>query len=328
MRSVGIPLSSILAAAVWLSPAAGAAENAYDWLTKMNRANRVLSYDGTIVYQQGQQLEAMRIIHSAKNGSVKERLVSLNGKGSAREIIRDDKQVICYLPERQSVVVEHRLTRKKSFPAILPERLGQLEKYYEIRHSSTSARVAGRETQLVNIKPRDSYRYGYWLWADIETGLLLKAALVDHMGNTLEQFMFSQINIGVTIEPRELEPAVSTENMAWYWGKSIEPAAARPLPEWLARQVPNGFTLSSQIIRKNPTRDKPVKHLVYSDGLAAVSVFIEQVDEDSSAVMKGPSRMGAVHAYGDVIDGYQVTVVGEVPSATVELIARSVTSQR
>ena len=90
------------------------------------------------------------------------------------------------------------------------------------------ARVTGRDTQVVVILPRDSYRYGYRLWADKESGLLLKADLIDQMGSTLEQLMFTQVNIGVTIEPQELEPDVSTENMVWYWGKRIEHTGEKP----------------------------------------------------------------------------------------------------
>ncbi|MEE8634837.1 MAG: MucB/RseB C-terminal domain-containing protein [Acidiferrobacterales bacterium] len=326
MRYAGFSLFPILAATLLLSPgtglAASTAATAYDWLMKMNRATRELNYDGTFVFQQGQKLEAMRIIHWADKGSVKERLVSLNG--TAREIIRDDQQVMCYLPDRKSVVVEHRLARGKSFPVILPKRLEQLQKHYEMQLGRMPARVAGRDTQVVVILPRDSYRYGYRLWADKESGLLLKADLIDQMGSTLEQFMFTQVNIGVTIDPQELEPDVSTDNMAWYWGKRIEQGTVTLFKGWSVGQVPSGFVLSNKLMRKNPRRNKPVKHLVYSDGLAAVSIFIEKFDKDGGTAMKGQSSMGAVHAFGDVINDYQITVVGEVPAATVELIGKSV----
>jgi len=67
-----------------------------------------------------------------------------------------------------------------------------------------------------------------------------------------------------------------------------------------------------------------VEHLVYSDGLAAVSVFIEKTDRPAGVGSKGPSRMGAIHAYSKVMDGEQVTVVGEVPESTVAMIGESV----
>lgn len=324
MRFTLFRTSTILVASLILSPATIAADLAYDWLMKMNRATRQLNYDGTFVYQHDGQLEAMRIVHSVEEGSVRERLVSLNG--AAREVIRDDRQVMCYLPDRKSVVVEHRLTREKSFPVILPERVRDLGKNYSIE-LGRPGRVVGRDAQLVIIKPRDVYRYGYHLWADRESGLLLKADLVDHMDNTLEQFMFTQVDIGRTIEAADLQPAVAGDRMVWYWGKTMDTAVAEPVQGWSAGRLPSGFMLSNYMMRKNPTRNKFVEHLVYSDGLAAVSVFIEKLDRSARSAVRGASRMGAVHAYGKVLNAYQIIAVGEVPAATVELIGKSVSAR-
>ncbi|MDX1488167.1 MAG: MucB/RseB C-terminal domain-containing protein [Acidiferrobacterales bacterium] len=314
----------VISTMVLLSPTVAEAESAYDWLMRMNQATRQLTYDGTFVYQHGDQLEAMRIIHMVDGDSVQERLVSLNG--AAREVIRDDRQVTCYLPDRQSAFVEHRLGREKSFPVILPERVKDLKKNYRIQLSD-KGRVTGREAQSIIIRPRDEYRYGYLMWADKQSGLLLKADLVDHVGKTLEQFMFTQVDIGRRIEPYELEPAIASEGLAWYWGKTVEPndtpAAAST---WSVEQLPQGFKRIYRIMRKGATRDSTVIHLVYSDGLAAVSVFIEEAQGEKPSMI-GASRMGAVHAYGNIVDGRQVIVVGEVPAATVELIGRSVTAK-
>jgi sigma-E factor negative regulatory protein RseB len=307
-----------------LSPVVHATEAAYDWLAKMNQATRELSYDGTFVYQHDDSLEAMRVIHRVENGVVQERLVSLNG--AAREVIRDNQQVTCYLPDRQSVFVEHRLARENKFPIILPERVKDLKKSYAI-HLGKTGRVTGRKAQLVVINPRDGYRYGYHLWADIETGLLLKASLVDHKGTMLEQFMFTQLNIGRPIDPHDLEPAVAGEGLAWYSGDTVETSDSKPPPEWLVERLPRGFALTDRIMRKNPTRNGRVEHLVYSDGLAAVSVFIEETGQDTKSAMIGSSRMGAVHAFGNIVNGRQVVVVGEVPAVTVALIGKSVVAK-
>ncbi|MFQ5546575.1 MAG: sigma-E factor regulatory protein RseB domain-containing protein, partial [Acidiferrobacterales bacterium] len=180
MRLIDLRNPTFFLALLAFSSAAAAGDAAYDWLMRMNQATRMLNYDGTFVYQHGDQLEAMRIIHAVRDGSVRERLVSLNG--SAREVIRDDQQVMCYLPDRKSIIVEHRFVgRDKSFPVILPESVTVLKKNYMIQLGAPG-RVAGRAAQVVIIRPRDQYRYGYHLWADKETGLLLKADLVDHMG--------------------------------------------------------------------------------------------------------------------------------------------------
>lgn len=307
------------------SPQAGAADSAYGWLMRISEATRELSYEGTFVYQHDDQLEAMRIIHYVRDGTVQERLVSLNGV--AREVIRDDSQVTCYLPDRRSVVVEHRLSRQQSFPVILPERIKDLSQNYAML-LSVRGRVTGREAQAIVIKPRDEYRYGYHLWADRQTGLLLKANLVDHTGRALEQFMFTQLSIGGVIDPADLEPSTVAEGLAWYWGNAMDPGDAPSKPGWTVSRLPQGFVLANRFLRKNPARGRMVEHLVYSDGLATVSVFIDSVNGQGQTLMRGASRMGAVHAYGDVVNGHQVIVVGEVPAATVELIGKAVSPRR
>lgn len=297
-----------------------AADAAHEWLIKINHAARNLEYDGIFVYQHGTQLEAMRIYHKMENKSAKERLVSLNG--APREIIRDKHEVRCYWPDKNLVTVEYRRADNKGFPAILPERLPDLDKYYVLQMGNTE-RITGRQAQLVIIKPIDRYRYGYQLWADKGTGLLLKADLIDSEGNILEQFMFTQINIGIKIPSAALAPGVASAGMTWH-RESDDASNISTKPGWTAIHLPEGFQLSMHMISNIPMRTQPVEHLVYTDGLAAVSVFIEQQEKGVKPFMLGPSRMGAVHAMGTRVGDYQITAVGEVPAETVALIGGSV----
>jgi sigma-E factor negative regulatory protein RseB len=299
-----------------------AAGDAHDWLLKMNEAPRRLDFEGAFVYQRGTQLEAMRVVHKAEKGAVRERLVSLNG--AAREIVRTESEVVCYLPDQKSVVVEYRKANARGFPTILPGRLPELGEHYVIQLGGTE-RIAGRAAQQLVIRPRDAYRYGYRLWADYDTGLLLKADLLDGTGRPLEQFMFAQISVG-TVPAAALQPETPGEGMVWYRESGTPPAA--PAQKWNATRLPKGFKLSHQVTRNVPTRNKTVEHLVYSDGLATVSLFVEPLDKDEKPGMQGLSHMGAVHAYGARVDGHQVTAVGEVPAETVSLIARSVAPAR
>jgi sigma-E factor negative regulatory protein RseB len=306
-------------ASLLLAPSAYAADTAHDWLMKMSAA-RHLDYEGTFVYQHDTQLEAMRIIHKVVGGMPRERLVSLNG--APREIIRDAREVRCYLPDENSIVIEHRKAGGRGFPGVLPERVSELDENYVIQLGRTG-RVSGRGAQLVLIRPRDGYRYGYRLWADRETGLLLKADLLDDKGKLLEQFMFTHLRIGGDIPPAALEPEMSGQGMTWH--RESDAATSPAAAPWDVVRLPKGFRLSRHMTRTTPVRRKPVEHLVFSDGLAAVSIFIEQETGDAKNVMHGSSRMGAVHAFGKRLDGHHVTVVGEVPAATVTLIGGSVT---
>lgn len=297
-----------------------ATDAAHDWLMKINHAARNLEYDGVFVYQHDAQLEAMQIFHKVEKNSTKERLVSLNG--APREIIRDENEVRCYWPDKNSVMVEYRQSNNKGFPAILPERLQDLDEYYVLKLGGTE-RITGRVAQLVIIKPADQYRYGYHLWADVDTGLLLKADLLDTSGRILEQFMFTNINIGRKIPASALAPGITGDSMVWY----REEGDSRKItekPGWVATRLPKGFKLSAHLIRRMPMRKQPVEHLVYTDGLAAVSVFIEKQEKGAKPFKEGPSRMGAVHAMGARVDDYQITTVGEVPAETVALIGGSV----
>jgi sigma-E factor negative regulatory protein RseB len=303
------------------SAAAFAADVARDWLMKINNAAHTLNYDGAFVYQHNAQLEAMRIVHKMENGSAKERLVSLNGV--AREIIRDNKEIRCYWPDKNSAMVEYRKTQDKNFPSILPDRLQGLDENYVLKLGRTE-RIAGRTAQLVTITPNDEYRYGYHLWADQDSGLLLKAELLDSQGAALERFMFTQLNVGGKIPDSALKPGVAGEGLVWHRAddKDVKPDDAKQ--HWTAGKLPSGFRLSMHFMRHVPMREKPVEHLVYTDGLATVSVFIEKQEKEAKPIMLGPRHMGAVHAHGAHVDDFQITVVGEVPAETVSMIGESV----
>jgi sigma-E factor negative regulatory protein RseB len=129
------------------------------------------------------------------------------------------------------------------------------------------------------------------------------------------------------IDAADLEPAMGVDDMAWYVGKAIDHTSVQPAKGWTVSKVPAGFVLSNRMMRTTPARGNPVEHLVYTDGLAAVSVFIEKVDKGTRSVIVGGSAMGAVHAFGNVVSDHQIIVVGEVPAATAELIAKSVVAQ-
>lgn len=305
------------------APAARAADDAEVLLARMNQAVHRLDYDGTFVYLHGEQLDSLRIVHKAGNGGARERLVSLNGP--QREIIRNDREVRCYLPDENAVMVEHRRADRRNFPALLPESVGALNANYLLNRGK-DGRVAGRKAVSVSIKPRDAYRYGYQLWADEATGLLLKASLTDEHGAVIEQYMFTQVAIGKPIPEAELKPRMPLK------GALVQPAEPDNLPaadfRWTVTQPPPGFAATARMLRRLPGHAEPVEHLVYSDGLAVVSVFVERRQDTAKApALTGTTHMGALNAYGRVVDGHRVTVMGEAPAATVSLIGDSVAAQ-
>jgi len=310
-------------------PAALAAEDGPGWLVKINNAARELNYTGTFVYVEGRRIASMRVTHRASGGSMRQRIYSLNG--APREVIRNDEEVWCYVPDKKLGVHEYRQVSKQGFPNLLPRGLEHLLKYYDV-YLGEEDRVADRPVQQIMVVPKDEFRYGYDLWADRDSGLLLKAALLDENKRPVEQYLFTTVQIGGDIPAEELEPMTPESELVWYGdhkdngeGRDMSRADGdMPAANWVIAEAPEGFTLTRKIRRMSPMRSKMIEHYVFSDGLATVSVFVEDIEDEGGARVRGLNKMGAVHAYGREINGHQVTVVGEVPSATVDLIGKSV----
>lgn len=298
-------------------PMASASDAAHKWLMKMSQAAQDLNYRGHFVYQHNGQMEAMEIVHHSSNGVVQERLLSLNG--SPREIIRNQQGVWCYLPDEKSIIVSHRKQAEKNFPALVPMALDQLDPYYRFKMGRTE-RVSGRLAQKVLIAPRDKYRYGYRLWADSVSGLLLKADLVNGKGAVLEQFMFTNVTIGGAIAQSQLQTTVDKTDLVMH-KPGPQQGAAVAGSKWRFADLPKGFSQVSYQQRMNPMSDHAMTHIVLTDGLAAVSVFIEPVGGKAA---EGQNSMGAVNAWRTQMHGSQITAVGEAPAITVKKIARAV----
>lgn len=289
-------------------------------LRRIYQATEKLSYTGTFVYQQGERTETSRIMRLAGPGGGVERVEVLDGM--PREIVRTRDTVRCYLPESRTVKVERR-TDPRAFPAMLPEQITDLARSYTITRGET-VRIAGFDCEAVVLMPKDELRYGYKLWADVNTGMLLKARTFNRKGETVEQFSFAQLAIGNV--PRE---RVKTRHLAQNW--RIEDAAVTP-----ANLGRSGWTLGAELpgfrkiieVTRRLGEARPVGQMVYSDGLAAVSVFIEPMSGRAEAVRPGPSSLGAFQIYTREVANHIVTVVGEAPAASVQRIATAVEYRR
>jgi len=285
------------------------------WLRKMQQATQKLSYTGTFVYQQGARSETSRITRyvDGRAGDI-ERLEVLDGV--PREIVRTRDTVKCYLPDSRVVKIDRR-TPDRSFPALLPEKSAVLARYYDVSLGETR-RITGFDCQAVVLTPKDNLRYGYRLYADVASGMLLKAVTFDAAGESVEQFMFTQLAIG-----NVTRDMVKPRHAARGW--RVEDAAASPahLTGWgLSAELP-GFHKIIELKRRMG-ESKPVGQVVYSDGLAAVSVFIEPLPGRRDAVRTGLASMGAIHIYTREVANHMVTVVGEAPAASVQRIADAV----
>lgn len=309
----------VIAALLLASGPALARENAREWLDDMSGALTNLNYDGTFVYLHDGRMEAMRIIHRVDEAGQRERLVSLSG--SAREVLRDDRTVTCILSDIRSVMVGQSRS-SQPFP-LLPEDIDSISRYYRLEDAGDD-RMAGQPARVITITPRDAYRYGYRFWIDRDSAMLLKSELTGVDGQVIEQVMFTRLSIGTDIPEQELQPAMSGDG--YEWTSQMSSGRQRPSldgnPDWVVRDLPDGFAMTHY--QRRPVRKGRgnAEHMVFSDGLATVSVYIEDAGKVAQP-LTGLSGMGAMNAYGMETDGFQVTVVGEVPPATVEMIATS-----
>jgi sigma-E factor negative regulatory protein RseB len=285
------------------------------WLKRIQEATRSLSYTGTFVYQQGGRSETSRITRLA--GADVERLEVLDGM--PREIVRTRDTLRCYLPESRVVKVERR-TADRSFPRLLPQQVGILSEHYDISLGE-KRRVGGFECQAVVLKPKDDLRYGYRLYADENTGMLVRAMTVDSAGHMVEQFTFTELRIG-HVSADMVRPSHASR----HWRVEDADAAPAHLDGWRVNPELPGFQKVGELKRRMG-QSRPVGQLVYSDGLAAVSVFIEPLSGGREAA-PGLASLGAIHIYTREVANHRITVVGEAPAASVERIANAVEYRR
>lgn len=303
---------------------ATAAEQAVDGselLDRMSRAMQSQAYTGTFIYRHKDKVETLKIVHRNRDGRVDERLITLSGK--PREIIRSDSVVTCIWPESKLLMVD-RGRNGSNFPGLVFQDLSRVVQNYDVRVSGQTERIAGRDCLIVDVQPRDRMRYGYRLWIDRNNHLLVRSDLLNEAQQPLEQVIFTELITHENLPDSAFEPELLTDGFKRKEldesRQSVDMAnAARK--EWSVSRLPPGFTLQmhKQRVRKNG--NVRLEHMVFSDGLASVSVFIEPAADDKSS--QGDRRRGALNVHKKLIAGRKATIVGEVPKQTVELIAES-----
>ena len=298
------------------------ANPAMEWIEKMSDSMRNLSYQGNFVYIHGNQLESMSILHIKDEFGERERLLSLNGE--AREVIRDNKNLTCIWPDSRKVVVDN--SRQNTFsPLFIPDDIAKISKYYDM-NLTDGDRVAGRNSVIVNIGPKDRYRYGLKLWIDADNGLLLKSNLINEKHEIVEQVMFTNLKVLSDIKQMKLitmpELDDSYSLIRYHSGDASGNLEADK--SWRFTSLPDGFWQESALKRRVADTERFIQQMVYTDGLASLSVFIEKQTQQTP---QGETSMGAVNGFIRVLNDYSVTAIGEVPAVTVRLMAESVSYQ-
>jgi sigma-E factor negative regulatory protein RseB len=330
--------------ALVMSAVAVAADDPREWLERMNNALTTRNYDGTFAYWRGDKVEMLRIIHRVKNGQVNERLVSLDGSG--REFIRTGTELACYFPDQRTVRIEK---RPENSPLLgdFPRFDEASTAFYDIKQVGR-VKLYRRDTRVISVTPKDAFRYGYKLWIDEGTAMPLRTQLCDARGRPIEQLVVAEdrvLRINADIPDSAFLPEVSTEGFRVL--RPAEPgvgpmvADTRAWDRWDDGKLPPGFRITLRAFQAMPGASGPVRHIVFSDGVTSISVFVEaQQVRPGSAPAGSPrgsataqagsapgsgdaTQFGSTSAFSTVVEGRKVTALGEAPPETVKAIANA-----
>lgn len=300
--------------AAWAGPVALPAGEAATWLQRMADASRNLPYQGVFVMHHGERVLTLEVENRPGTGGKEGRLVVLDGQ--PREVRCAEGDSVSIEPGRQGMRPERRIG-KRYFPDLLPEDAAGLTQWYVVRLGEVN-RVGGEDCREVELVPRDHYRWGYVLCADLDTGLPLKATLVNDEGKSLLSYAFVKVRAGGRVSRAPVEMPALPDSA------SLQPLHAASVE---VRQLPPGFVRVEATRRRLPNRVGEVEHWVFSDGLTYISLFIEPATR-KEASFKGQSPHGMLNLLTRRVGRQQATVVGDAPWSAVEFIAMGLAESR
>jgi len=303
---------SIVLCLVSFSLSANSVDN---WLDKMSHAQDKQNYQGTLVIRQNDKMQVIKVSQGVSDGESWQTLYSQTGEDQV--IFRKNGLVTTIFPAKKLVTVSgssQNYADKGPLHPALPENRDKLKQFYLLKLGAEE-RVADKMTQIVQMIPKDQHRYGYTFWLDKQSGLLLKCDLINNRGRVLEQLMYSNIELLASAPSNQIDET----DLAKYKKVMLSDKSDVNSKSWKAEKMPAGFVLTRSV----KTKQQSTYHMVYSDGMASVSVFIEAADAQQKPLL-GPSSMGPVNAFSSLLNDAHITAIGEVPSSTVRMIAQSI----
>jgi len=298
-----------------------ASRSVSEWLTRMHEASRQRTYTGTLVVSAGSSMSASKIWHVCDGSQQVERIDSLTG--APRTTIRRNSEVITFVPESKTAVVEKRESLGL-FPDMGRTPSNQIPLFYSAREVGAQ-RVAGHLADMVEILPRDEWRFGYRIWSEQQSGLVVKIQTLGDQGVVLEQVAFTELQLDAPVSMDKLKQAM--KDTRGY--DVVKPALKKTTPEaqgWRLKEAIPGFQSMSCHTRETGQALAPGQapmQWVFSDGLASVSLFVEPFDEQRHR-QERPAAVGATHSVGRRVGDHWVTAMGEVPVVTLKRFIQAI----
>lgn len=288
-----------------------------DWLKSINDAAKKRSYVGTFVVSSGDSMSSAKIWHITDGIEQGERVEALSG--SARSVFRHNGKVVTLMPERRLARVEKRETLGL-FQDLFKLADANVGEYYTIKKDRTG-RVAGVEADITSLQPKDKLRFGYRVWTDKKSGLIVKLQTLDLDGKVVEQAAFSELQFEAPVKLDELAQMMSKVE-GYQIEKKVELLKTTSKDEgWTWKNKPLGFKPINCFKRMNAqNKEQFTVQWVFTDGVASVSVFAEPYDAQRHDKESSLS-LGATQTVTKRIDRFWVTVMGEVPTQTLRLFA-------
>jgi sigma-E factor negative regulatory protein RseB len=309
-----------------------------DWLLRMHEAAmKKRSYVGTLVQTSPQFMSSAKIWHACDGASQMERVETLTG--APRSTFRHNDKLVTFLPDAKVVKVEKR-EALGGFPEVLKPGSGSIPDFYAVKALSPE-RIAGLDADVVQLTPKDGLRYGYRIWTEKKSSLVLKLQTLDAGGAVLEQAAFSELQLDAPVKMEKLAQMMSATE-----GYKIDQVALTKTTAaaegWVLKNTVPGFKpmscykrsggqgLASVVSGSAPASDKGVDKTmqwIFSDGLATVSLFVEDYDK-TRHLQEGSLTQGATNSLLRRVNDYWLTAVGEVPAQTLKAFALSLERKR
>jgi sigma-E factor negative regulatory protein RseB len=290
------------------------------WLARATQASRQASYEGVYVHTNGDRISTVRVTHITSPGEEHERIEPLDGPDTL-EIVRRNDEMYCRFPDAKTVRLDPRITNR-FFPAIVAASAETIAASYDVKLGKTE-RVLGYECQWIRLDPRDSQRFPQRLCSETNSGLILRAKVLNGERQVIEQYSFTDLKLGPQPTRTDLKSIFRARSRQWVSDGSPRDEASNADTGWSVTKAPTGFNKVAELKRTLPGRAQPVSQIVLTDGVASMSVFVEP-NPSPTRTAEASSEDGTTTFFVRPMGDQLVTVLGEVPLATAQQVARSV----